>query len=111
MSQAEISWQFFLSILGGIAVLAGGWKGIMYFCSPYKKVISTLAEQKAKNKEFKDALYKEEDLLQELKDHNDQLREQSKDLLRIYLVLLNHLIDGNGIEKMKQIRDEVQKKL
>ena len=49
-----------------------------------------------------------------LENHNDRLKDAehtNKMILQCLLVILNHDITGNGIDKMKEARDELQEYL
>ena len=39
------------------------------------------------------------------------IKEMAKENMRVNLALLNHFIDGNGVEKMKELREEIQDRI
>jgi hypothetical protein len=45
------------------------------------------------------------------KDAIQEIQELTKDSLKIQLSILNHMIDGNGVDAMKTLRNELQNKL
>lgn len=47
--------------------------------------------------------------IKELKENNKKRAEMDKAMLNGLQAITNHMIDGNGVEKLKQSRDELQK--
>lgn len=77
-----------------IAAIWGVWKII-------KEIKKPSDELKAKV-EYHDRCIKSDN--ERLKD----IEESNKEILQCLLVLMNHDITGNGIDKMKECRDELQ---
>lgn len=86
--------QFFLAICGGISLVVGAIFSIVKLIAPAINVNKRVIELERKS----DNDYK---ALQEIEDTNNAL-------CKAMLALLNHSIDGNGIEYMKQIRSELE---
>ena len=90
-------WRVLLEIFGVIAIVVTGIKGINYLLNPFSSV--------------RKAVDKHEEFLLQDKKAIDDLTDLTKDILKIQLSMLNHAIDGNGIENMKKLREELQDKL
>ena len=96
--------QIALEILGGLTVFAAGIKAIMYLVSPIRTVKKQVDEHETK-------IVKANKHLSQDKEAIEELRELVKDSIKLSLALVNHEIDGNDIEHMKQLRKEIQEKL
>lgn len=93
-----------LVIFGICAAVAAGIKGIAYILGPYKQIKEQLDEHSTVLAEHSDYLSSDKDAIKEI-------QELTKDSLKIQLSILNHMIDGNGVESMKKLRNEIQDKL
>ena len=93
-----------LVIFGVCAAVAAGIKGIAYILGPYKQIKEQLDEHAATLAEHSEYLSGDKDTIKEI-------QELTKDSLKIQLSILNHMIDGNGAEAMKALRNEIQDKL
>lgn len=93
-----------LETLGVIAVIAAGAKAISYFLSPFRTLKEKVDEHEAKLEQAESYLSKDKEAIEEL-------RELVKDSIKLNLALVNHEIDGNDIEYMKELRKEIQAKL
>ena len=102
-SGAEIA-NMILEIFGLVAIVAAGVKGILYLMTPYR-------ETRQKIEEHGQRLDEHEQYLKNDKEKLESLAKLSKDSLKLQLALINHTIDGNGIEKMKQVRDDIQNEI
>lgn len=91
-----------LSIFGGASVIAGGVSAIIKLFSPIRK----LKERVDKSEEF---LERDWNRFKEVERQNRQNECANKEICKALLVLLNHEITGNGIEKLKEQRDELEK--
>lgn len=91
-----------LAFFGALAIIAGGVKIILQMFSPFKKQNDriTACEQR---------LDKHDELLHNDKNALTELKRLSKENMKVNLALLNHFIEGNGVDKMKILRDEIQK--
>lgn len=96
--------QIALEILGVITVFAAGIKAIVYLISPFRTVKKQVDEHETK-------IIKVNKHLSQDKEAIEELRELIKDSIKLSLALVNHEIDGNDIEHMKQLRKEIQEKL
>lgn len=83
-----------LGFCGFIASLYGVYKIIKEFKKPSEDL-------KAKVEQHDEQLNSDSDRLKTVEDSN-------KMILQCLLVIINHDITGNGIDKMKEARDELQ---
>jgi len=93
-----------LVVFGVCAAVAAGIKGIAYILGPYRQIKEQLDEHAATLAEHSEYLSLDKDAIQEI-------QELTKDSLKIQLSILNHMIDGNGVDAMKTLRNELQDKL
>lgn len=96
--------QALLEFLGALTVLASGVKAIAYFLSPYKDTKKKIDEHEKRLNEH-DRYFKND------KEQLELLTAITKESLKLQLSMANHTIDGNGIEKMKEVRQEIQNKI
>ena len=88
-----ITIQTLLAIAGGISIIAGGVAAVIRLGDPYKK----LKEQVDENTKH---LASDRRQLMEL-DASNQI------ICRTLLAMLDHQITGNSIEKLKDVRQEL----
>lgn len=93
--------QIALSIFGGVSVIAGGVSAIVKLFSPIRK----LRGRVEKTEEY---LHNDFERFVKLEGENKAIEESNKEICKALLVLLNHEITGNGIEKLKEQRDELE---
>ena len=93
MENIEITYNTILQIFGAIAVIGGGIKIIITALSPYKDLKDKVKKQAEKIKGVESALERIE----------ESQRVQGKALME----LLNHIITGNDIDKLKDRHDEL----
>lgn len=93
-----------LAILGVIAAVAAGVRGLVYLSTPYRAIRDRMEEHDQTLKEYEEYFKRDKEAI-------DKLTELTRDSLKIQLSILNHTIDGNGIVAMQKIRDELQEKL
>lgn len=93
MENIEITYNTILQIFGAIAVVGGGIKIIITAMSPYRDLKEKVKRQAEKIKGVESALERIE----------ESQRVQGKALME----LLNHIITGNDIEKLKERHDDL----
>lgn len=93
MENIEITYNTILQIFGAIAVIGGGVKIILTALSPYKDLKEKVKRQAEKIKGVESALERIE----------ESQRVQGKALME----LLNHIITGNDIDKLKERHDDL----
>ena len=103
MDPAQIAIDM-MAVLGVIAAIAAGVRGLVYLSTPYRAIRDKMDEHDQTLKEY-ETYFKQD------KEAIDALTELTRDSIKIQLSILNHTIDGNGIVAMQKIRDELQEKL
>ena len=93
-----------LECIGVVACVAGGVKAITYFASPFRRMSRQINEHGQ-------WLGNDKRRLDEQTKAIEELTELTKDILKIQISMLNHMIDGNGYDEMKELRSELQEKL
>lgn len=93
-----------LELFGLVAVAATGIRGIMYLLTPYR-------ETKKKIDEHEKRLDEHDQYLKNDKEKLDSLTKLSRDSLKLQLAVVNHAIDGNGIENMKKVREDIHNEI
>ena len=96
--------DIFLKICGAIGVITVAVKGLIYLFSPVTSTKKMLQEHEK-------MLLEHEDYLKKDKENIENLTVLMKDCMKLQLSLINHAIDGNGVDKMKELRDEIQNKI
>lgn len=104
MENLTTTWITLLAFFGALSVIAGGVKVIMQMFAPFKEIRKTLENHKTR-------LDKHDELLHNDKAALDDLKSMSRENTRVNIALLNHFIEGNGIEQMKLLRDGLQDKI
>lgn len=104
MEEISITVSDILAVFGGISVIGGGAKIIIQALSPFKKMQERVTACETKLKEHDGFLTNDKRAI----DDNHNLAREN---LRVNLALLNHFIDGNGVDKMKELREEIQDKM
>lgn len=93
MENIEITYNTILQIFGAIAVIGGGIKIIVSALSPYRDIKDKVKKQAEKIAGVESALVRIE----------ESQKVQGKALME----LLNHIITGNDIDKLKERHDEL----
>ena len=93
--------QVLLACMGGLTVLAGGVKVIVGVLSPFKEIQKRLKQH---DEFFKKDLEKITTLEKkaENSDHDTNM------LYKTLLAMTDHMITGNGVDKLKKTREELQ---
>jgi ABC-type Fe3+-citrate transport system substrate-binding protein len=101
MEEIQITISTVLSIFGAFAIIASGVKAIANFLSPFKEIKSRLDVHDKKIEDHDRFLANDKQAI-------GDIRTMARQNTRVNLSLLNHFIDGNGVDKMKEIREELQ---
>lgn len=90
----QLSWESVLVIASGLVVLSNAFKAVAHFLDPFTKV--------------KDKLKKHDEQL--LNDHAriEMIQQTSNLMCKSMMVLLEHEITGNSVEKLKGVKKEIQ---
>ena len=104
MNDIQVTFQTILAFFGALAVIAGGVKVIVQMFSPFKELRARVGVCEAR-------LDKHDTYFKNDKDAIADIKNLSRGNLRVNIALLNHFIDGNGIDKMKLLREELEDNL
>lgn len=89
-----MNWEMILAVAGGVVVLGNCIKTLGSWLAPAKKLTATVADHERK--------------LQADNKRLDQLETDNQMILKSLFALVNHDIDGNGIDRLKATREELQ---
>ena len=84
---------------------------IFWFCSFIAALYGIgkiVKEIRKPNDDLKETVAKHDNLLDKDNKRLMEIEDSNQMVLKCLLVIINHDITGNGIEKMKQARDELQ---
>lgn len=84
---------------------------IVWFCAfltGLYGVWKIIKELRKPNDNLKDVVASHTQLLNSDEKRMQEIEDSNQMILKCLLVIINHEITGNGIEKMKQARDELQ---
>ena len=101
MNDIQVTVSTILALFGALAVIAGGVKVIMQMCSPFRRLTERITECEKR-------LDAHDSFLGNDKQAIADIKEMAKENMRVNL---NHFIDGNGVEKMKELREEIQDRI
>ncbi len=104
MDDIQVTFSTILAFFGALTVIAGGVRVIVQAFSPFKKLterIETCEERLGQHDMY----------LGNDKKAIEEIRNMARENLRVNLALLNHFIDGNGVERMKELREEIQDRI
>ena len=104
MNDIQATFQTILAFFGALAVIAGGVKVIAQMFSPFKELRARVGVCEAR-------LDKHDTYFKNDKDAIADIKNLSRENLRVNIALLNHFMDGNGIDKMKMLREELEDNL
>ena len=104
MNDIQVTFETILAFFGALAVIAGGVKVIAQMFSPFKELRARVGACEAR-------LDKHDTYFKNDKDAIADIKNLSRENLRVNIALLNHFIDGNGIDKMKMLREELEDNL
>lgn len=101
MDDVLTTWNVLLAFCAGIVCISGGLSVFAKLMHPFKK-LRVRAEEHDRKIEQHDAEIKK------LQDRYTAANETDKIICKSLLVLLNHEITGNGIDKLKEQRDVLE---
>ena len=93
MTNIEITFNTILQIFGAIAVIGGGIKIIVTAFSPYR--------------DLKEKVKKQAERITGVESTLERIEESQRVQGKALMELLNHIITGNDIEKLKERHDEL----
>lgn len=97
-----------LAVFGGIACVGGG---IAYLVKLWTWLKSPNTKQDEIIKAHGEQLEKHQSMLNHDNDRLNDLEEQDRLVMQALFALLSHGIDGNDIEAMRRVKDQIQKYL
>ena len=86
--------QMLLSICGGISIIGAAVKLIFTALSPYKKLVTKVDDH--------------EELLKKDNERLKRIEESNKLLVKGQMVLIEHLVTGDHIDKLEETQKELQ---
>ena len=89
-----------LALLGGVAVLANGLKGVGFILSPIANIKERLREQE-------EMISSDERRLDEVEKEQGELHEQVAVIGLAIAELFNHILTGNDTDKLKEQQDKL----
>lgn len=101
MGNVEITIQTILALFGGITCIVGGVSAIAKLFSPFK-------ELKKKVDDHDEKLSKDFERMEKFDSAVKQIEETDKVICKSLLVLMNHEITGNSVDKLKEQRDVLE---
>ena len=90
----KITWELILGVAGGIVVIVNALKAISKFISPVTDI--------------KKKVEKHDELLDNDHKRLTSIEQTNKMICKSLVALLDHEITGNGIEKLKTTKTEMQ---
>lgn len=93
--------QVLLACMGGLTVIAGGVKVIVGVLSPFKEIQKKLKQH---DEYFKNDLERITALEKKAENSNNDTNMLYKTLL----AMTDHMITGNGVDKLEETREELR---
>ena len=90
-------WGWLLAVAGGVVTLWNGFKALRELFAPYGRLKKDLAG----------AIQKESEHEEEANHRFEKLEATTQAMLTGLVALVNHEIDGNGIQGLKDARTEL----
>lgn len=96
-----ITMQTLLTIFGGISVIVAGTASITKMFSPFKDLKKTvyMHDQRLKEGDKRFA---------NIEEHLEQSSKMQKEMCKSLIVIMNHEVTGNSIDKLKAQQEELQ---
>lgn len=101
MSNVEITIQTVLAFFGGITCVVAGVSAITKLFNPFKDLKRRINEHEQK-------LCNDNTRMDNIDGTMHEVEESNKIICKSLLVLLNHEITGNGVDKLKLQRDALE---
>ena len=101
MTDIEITIQTVLALFGGLTCIVGGISALTKIFSPFKNLQKQVTEHDEK---LKNDFQRMNNIDKSMHD----VEESNKVICKSLLVLLNHEVTGNGIDKLKAQRDVLE---
>ena len=95
-------WQWVVTCAGGIVAVAGAVSAIKNFFKPLLDLKKEVEQLKGQTETCRVRFEK-------LSRHQGEAREANQAVYKALNSIINHMIDGNGIENLKTARDELNR--
>lgn len=93
-------WGWVVSVLGAIILLANGIKAIRELLTPATAIAEKVEKLDRRDKEYAAKF-------EEINAALGKQEQTNQAVLKALVAIVNHEIDGNGIEGLKKARDEL----
>ena len=93
-------WGWVVSVLGAIILLANGIKAIRELLTPATAIAEQVEKLDRRDKEYAAKF-------EEINTAHGKQEQTNQAVLKALVAIVNHEIDGNGIEGLKKARDEL----
>lgn len=93
-------WGWVVSVLGAIILLANGIKAIRELLTPATAIAEKVEKLDKRDKEYAAKF-------EEINAALGKQEQTNQAVLKALVAIVNHEIDGNGIEGLKKARDEL----
>lgn len=104
MEDITINMAQLVSIAGGITAIAACWKLLSKPYNELKDRVTSLEKKTVSHDGIFERDKKQLDKIDELLDDSKQANQLTQKML---FLILNHSIDGNGVQEMKKLRDQL----
>lgn len=102
VNEISITLQTILAVFGAIAAVVAGVSAIAKMLSPFKELKAVVDKHETALKDFNKRFEQMERSI-----NTQQLMQ--REVCKTLIVLLNHLITGNSVDKLKSQQEELQK--
>lgn len=96
-----ITFQTVLSLFGALAIIVAGISSITKMLSPFKDLQKQVSDHS-------DALERGKDRFQRMDDAIEAQNKMQREVCKSLIVIMNHEITGNNIDKLKSQQEELQ---
>lgn len=95
-------WQWVVTCAGGIVAVAGAVSAVKNFFRPLLDLKKEVEQLKTQTETCKVRF-------ENLSRHQGEAREANQAVYKALNSIMNHMIDGNGIESLKSARDDLSR--
>ena len=101
MENITITIETILAFFGGIVCISGGVSAMIKLFNPFKRL-------KAQVEEHEDKLQNDFRKFENLNSDMKEIEKSNRIICKSLLVIMNHDITGNGIDKLKEQKDKME---
>lgn len=95
-------WQWVVTAAGGVVAIAGAVSAIKRWFQPLLDARKELDDLKQQTKKC-------EERFEKLSRHQNEAKEANQAVYKALTSIMNHMIDGNGIESLKAAREDLSR--